>query len=190
MDMEYNNCFWKEREKGGIMESNEIKKNKIIKNALLYLGFPYSNADSKEAAETKAASSLFDIALNSLLKDNDFTFNVKRIVPVLTDRRKYLGKYEFIKPEGYICSMTPGIEDIGDKLQSVKNNFVLEYKRRMDIKDIPEEYEEYLSLLLAEKIAPVVGKAKALERIMLMKQQAKMELIPLDSYVVDMEDLV
>ena len=40
------------------MENRELKKNKIIKLALMYLGFPYSNPDSKEAAETKAASSV------------------------------------------------------------------------------------------------------------------------------------
>lgn len=172
------------------MENRELKKNKIIKLALMYLGFPYSNPDSKEAAETKAASSVFDIALNSVLKDNDFTFNVDRVYPALTDRKMFGGKYEFVKPDGYICAMTPGVEDVGQRLQSRKSNFLLEYKKRMDVKDIPEEYEEYLALALAEKIAPVVGKAKALERIMLLKQQAKSELLSLDSYVINMGDLV
>lgn len=171
------------------MEEKEKTKSKIIKSALLYLGFPFDDADSKEAAEIKAASSLFDTALNSILKDNDFTFNVDKVYPKLTDRAKYMGKYEYIKPPHYICSITAGVEERGGKLYTVKNNFALTYKKKMDVKDIPEEYYKYLALTLAEEIAPTVGKAKALQRIAALRQQEKEELMYLSSYDITMEDL-
>lgn len=167
----------------------EKTKSKIIKSALLYLGFPFDDADSKEAAEVKAASFSFDTALNSILKDNDFIFNTDKVYPKLTDRAEYLGKYEYVKPPLYICSMTAGVEEIGDKLYTAKNNFKLTYKKKLDVKDIPEEYHKYLALTLAEIIAPTVGKVKALQRIAALRQQEKEELMYLNSYDITMEDL-
>lgn len=166
-----------------------MEKDKIITAALLEMGYPFSDADSKEAVERKAASSLFDRAVMELLKEPFFTVNIEQIEPVLTDRRVYLGKFEYVKPDDYLMSMSNFIEERGGKLYSVKNNFYLKYKKKMDIKDIPEEYHRYISLSLAMMTAPTVGKAKSLERIASLFQLERQSLLRMGTFNLNLEDL-
>ena len=171
------------------MIEDTINKHEVIKTALLEMGFPFADADSKEAEDYKAASSLFNRAVMQLLKDDCFTFNIDEIKPVLTDRRIYNGKFEYIKPEGYICSLTPGVEERGNKLYTSKNNFYLKYRKIMDIKDIPYMYERYISLALAIMLAPTVGKSKSLERIVALFNMERETLLPQGTFNINMEDL-
>lgn len=171
------------------MKEDSIAKHEVIKTALLEMGFPFADADSKEAEDYKAASFLFDRAVTQLLKDDCFTFNINKVEAVLTDRRVYLGKFEYVKPEGYICSLTPGVEEIGDKLYSMKNNLILKYKKNMDIKDIPGMYRRYISLALAIMLAPTTGKAKSLERVAALFNIERESLLPQGAFCINMEDL-
>lgn len=167
-----------------------MDKNKIITAALLEMGFPFSDADSKEAVDRKAASFLFDRAVMQLLKDDCFTFNIEEVDPVLTDRRIFNGKFEYVKPDGYLCSLSPYVEERGNKLYTMKNNFHLKYKKKMDIKDIPDEYERYIALALAIMAAPTVGKSKSLERIYTLFNAERATLLPMGTFHINMEDLV
>lgn len=166
-----------------------MEKDKIITAALLEMGYPFSDADSKEAVERKAASFLFDRAVMELLKETFFTINIEQVNAVPTDRRLYHGKFEYVKPHDYLLSMSNLIEERGDKLYSVKNNFYLKYKKKMDIKDIPEVYHRYISLSLAMMTAPTVGKAKALERIAALFQTERQSLLRMGTFYLNMEDL-
>lgn len=172
------------------MTQDTINKHEVIRAALLEMGFPFADSDSKEAADYKAASSLFDRAVMQLLEDDCFTFNIRKIEPALTDRRIYLGQFEYVKPEGYICSLTPGVEETGEKLYTAKNNLILKYKKVIDVKDIPFKYSRYISLALAVMLAPAVGKAKSLERIAALLKMEKEKLLPQGAFVINMEDLV
>lgn len=172
-----------------IIEHKDARKDAIIKTALLEMGFPFCDADNKEAEEVKAASFLFDRALMELLRDGAFTENVKEELPVLTDRGEHLGKREYIKPSNCITVITPGVEEIGDKLYTTKNNFILRYKVKMDIKDISDKYDTYLAFTLAILLAPVVGKVKALSRLITLRDYEKQGIMPLASYDINLGDL-
>lgn len=161
----------------------------IITAALLEMGYPFSDADSKEAVERQAASFFLERAVTELLKESFFTVNIEAIKPVPTDRRVYLGKFEFVKPHDYLMSMSNFIEERGDKLYSMKNNFYLKYKKKMDIKDIPNEYQRYISLSLAMMTAPTVGKSKSLERIATLFQMERQSLLKTGTFHLNMEDL-
>lgn len=157
--------------------------------ALIEMGFPFYDADNKEAEEIKSASFLFDKAVMVLLREYWFTGNIKKIKPILTDRKIYLGKREYVRPANCISVLTPEIEEIGDKLYTMKNNFSLEYREKMSIEDIPEVYDTYIALTLAKMIAPTIGKAKAINRVMVLLEEEKRSLLPLASYNITMEDL-
>ncbi len=163
----------------------EIKKSDTIKMALLEMGFPYSDADNKEAEEVKAANFLFETAVVTLLVDNCYTNNIKKIKPVLTDRRLHMGKFEYVKPEDFLCSLTPGIEEAGENLYAYKDRISLTYKSKVDLKNIPIVYQRYLTLILAKLCCSTVGKGKALNKLMIA-----LEEVPLGSYDITMGDLV
>lgn len=167
----------------------ELTKDKIIKSALLKLGFPFADADDKEAEEREAASFLFDEALMELEKDDCFTFNLAKERGVLTDRRVHLGKFEYLKPKNYIMCVTPGVDEIGDKLYTAKSNFVFEYKEFIDLKDIPAKYGKLLALILAKNIAPTVNKKKALDLVYQEYINERESLLPTESFCINMEDL-
>lgn len=82
------------------------------------------------------------------------------------------------------------MEERGNKLYTMKNNFHLKYKKKMDIKDIPDEYERYIALALAIMAAPTVGKAKSLERIYTLFNAERATLLPMGTFHINMEDLV
>lgn len=170
--------------------TKEIKKSDTIKMALLEMGFPYSDADNKEAEEVKTANFLFDTAVLTLLMDNCYTGNICKINPVLTDRRMHMGKFEYVKPDNFLCSITPGIEETGENLYAYKDKISLTYKKKMDIKDIPIMYQRYLTLILAKLCCSTVGKGKALNRLMIALEEEKLRLIPQGSFDITMGDLV
>ena len=166
-----------------------IKKDDVIKHSLLLMGFPLDDADSKEAEVYKTASFLFDGTLLKMLKDNTFPFNIYKERINYTDRKFYLGKYEYVKPSRYLDSLTPGVEERGDKLYSTKENLILRYKKKLDAIDVPEEYGELLSILLAIKTAPGVGKVKSLTRLYSLYQEELMQVSKLGSYDITLEEL-
>lgn len=170
--------------------NTEIRKDDTIKMALLEMGFPFSDADNKEAEEVKTASFLFDTALTTLLIDECFTMNIKKIEAVLTDRKMYLGKFEYVKPKNFLCALTPGVEEREGNLYTFKSNLNLEYKEKIDVKDIPIEYQRYLALIIAKLCCPSFGKVKSLNRILLGIEEEKARLAPLASYDILMEDLI
>lgn len=167
-----------------------MRKSKIIKMALLELGFPYSEADNKEAEEVKAASFLFETALDILFTEDSFTFNIKSIEPTKTERAEHMGKTEYVKPKNYLCSMTPGIEEKRDRLLSRNPIKCLTFKESIDLQDVPKKYDRLLSLILSELVCSTANKQKALPRILQLKDDEISRLWELDSFDMEMEDLI
>lgn len=167
-----------------------MEKNKIIKKALMELGFPFSDADMEEAENYKAASFVFSDVLIEVMKDENYGFNIKEERLNLTDRKIHNNKYEYAKPKLYLKSLTPSVEEFGDKLFSQKNNFLFRYLYEMDLSEIPETFERILVLSLAIKLAPTVGKVKALNRLYTAYQVEREKIVNDIPYVVDIKDLV
>ncbi|MCF0171765.1 MAG: hypothetical protein HUJ87_14825 [Fusobacterium varium] len=142
-----------------------MDKNKIIKKALLELGFPYADSDIEEAESYKTASFLFDGVLYNILRDDNCRFNIKEERLRKDDVQLYEKKISYVKPKGYIMSLSSDIEEHGDKLLSPKNNFVLRYLEQTDLTHIPQNFERILVLSLAAEIAAPLNKEDKLSTV-------------------------
>lgn len=142
-----------------------MDKNKIIKKALLELGFPFADSDLEEAESFKTASFLFDDVLFRVLRDDNCKFNIKEQRLKKDDVQEHDKKISYVKPPKYIMSLSSDIEEHMDKLLSYKNNFVLRYLEKVDLDHVPQNFERILVLSLASELASPLGKENRLQTI-------------------------
>lgn len=152
-----------------------MDKNVIIKKALLELGFPIADSDLEEAESVKTASFLFDDVLFRVLRDDNCRFNIKEERLRKADVQQYEKKITYVKPAKYIMSLSSDIEEHGDKLLSLKNNFVLRYLEQVDLDRVPQNFERILVLSLASEIASPLGKEKRLQTIYSLLERENMK---------------
>ena len=62
-----------------------------------------------------------------MLQNENYGINIDEVVLRKADVQNMLGKIIYLKPDGYIKSLTSGVEAYRDKLISSKNNFLFKY---------------------------------------------------------------
>lgn len=154
-----------------------VRKNKIIKKALLKLNEPFSNDYLEEDSTYKAANFLLENLLENILAFGEFYFNLKPEKPSLStinDNSKYI----YNKPKDYlgIYESNYPIKEIGDYFYCDYNNLEIIYKQNIDLSDIPLQAENYIVLRLAYELAGTINKTELLNKIMKEMEYEKIEL--------------
>ena len=99
------------------------------------------------------------------------------------------GKIIYLKPDGYIKSLTSGVEAYRDKLISSKNNFLFKYLKKIDPEEIEEKYTRLASISLAIMMAAPLSKAGELSRLYELFLAEQNKFIHDNPPIINIEDL-
>lgn len=156
-----------------------VRKNKIIKKALLKLNEPFSNDYLEEDETYKAANFLLEDLLENILSFGEFYFNLKTEKLSLSTRTTD-NRYVYNKPKNYlgIYESNYPIKEIGDYFYCDYSDLEITFKENMDLSNLPIQAENYLVLKLAYELAGPINKVELLSKI---SQELEVEKIELES---------
>lgn len=140
-------------------------KHEVIRAAMLELGYPYDDADQETSSAYKVGNSYYQMMIDDMLQNENYAINIDEVILRKADVQNVLGKIIYLKPTGYIKSLTSGVESYRDKLISTKNNFLFKYLKKIDPEEIEEKYTRLASISLAIMMAAPLSKAGELSRL-------------------------
>lgn len=166
-----------------------MKKHEVIRAAMLELGFPYDEADQETASAYKVGDNYYMMMINDMLQNENYGINIDEVVLRKADVQNMLGKIIYLKPDGYIKSLTSGVEAYRDKLISSKNNFLFKYLKNIDPEEIDEKYTRLASISLAIMMAAPLSKAGELSRLYELFLAEQNKFIHDNPPIINIEDL-
>lgn len=143
-----------------------VRKNKIIKKALLKLNEPFEDDYLEEDSSYKTANFLLDGLLENILSLTTFYFNLKTAIlsqSTLSSENKYI----YNKPKDYLGLFQSNypVNEIGDKFYCNYPNLEITYKANLDISELPVQAENYIVLRLAYDLAGPINKEEMTNKI-------------------------
>lgn len=164
-------------------------KHEVIRAAMLELGYPYDDADQETSSAYKVGNSYYQIMIDDMLQNENYAINIDEVILRKADVQNVLGKIIYLKPTGYIKSLTSGVEAYRDKLISTKNNFLFKYLKKIDPEEIDEKYTRLASISLAIMMAAPLSKAGELSRLYQTFLQEQQKFIQDNPPVINIVDL-
>lgn len=164
-------------------------KHEVIRAAMLELGYPYDDADQEALSAYKVGNSYYQMMIDDMLQNENYAINIDKVILRKADVQNVLGKIIYLKPTGYIKSLTSGVEAYRDKLISTKNNFLFKYLKKIDPEEIDEKYTRLASISLAIMMAAPLSKAGELSRLYQTFLQEQQKFIQDNPPVINIEDL-
>lgn len=164
-------------------------KHEVIRAAMLELGYPYDDADHETSSAYKVGNSYYQMMIDDMLQNENYAINIDEVILRKADVQNVLGKIIYLKPTGYIKSLTSGVEAYRDKLISTKNNFLFKYLKKIDPEEIDEKYTRLASISLAIMMAAPLSKAGELSRLYQTFLQEQQKFIQDNPPVINIVDL-
>lgn len=164
-------------------------KHEVIRAAMLELGYPYDDADQETSSAYKVGNSYYQMMIDDMLQNENYAINIDEVILRKADVQNVLGKIIYLKPTGYIKSLTSGVEAYRDKLISTKNNFLFKYLKKIDPEEIDEKYTRLASISLAIMMAAPLSKAGELSRLYQTFLQEQQKFIQDNPPVINIVDL-
>lgn len=164
-------------------------KHEVIRAAMLELGYPYDDADQETSSAYKVGNSYYQMMIDDMLQNENYAINIDEVILRKADVQNVLGKIIYLKPTGYIKSLTSGVEAYRDKLISTKNNFLFKYLKKIDPEEIDDKYTRLASISLAIMMAAPLSKAGELSRLYQTFLQEQQKFIQDNPPVINIVDL-
>lgn len=164
-------------------------KHKVIRAAMLELGFPYNEADQETSSAYNVGDVFYNMMISDMLQNENYGINIDEVILKKADVQNLGERIIYLKPTGYIKSLTSGVEEYNDKLISSKNNFYFKYLKKIDAEAIDEKYTRLASLSLAIMMAAPLSKASELGRIMQLFLEEQKKFIHDNPPIINLEDL-